>query len=497
MVNCSLARRIPLSTGKIQPSVGGFPKMGEEITAAKFSEADFARFAANLREETEIVHELFAAEQFSHSDYMLGFEIEAWIVDHNYFPASINQRLLQTLAHPLVVPELSRFNIEFNCTPLALAGDVLDRAANELSSLWSECNSVAHQLDANMVMIGTLPTIRDDDLTLANMSPLNRFYALNEEVLRQRRGRPLRIDISGRDRLVSEHYDVMLEATTTSFQIHLKTPARLAHLFYNASIAASGPVLAASGNAPFLFGKSLWDETRIPLFEQAVDVPTKNRRRRVTLGSGYLSTSLRDIFHENLHEYPVLLPIAFNEPAENLRHLRLHNGTIWRWNRPLIGFEPDGTPHLRIEHRILPAGPTIHDMIANTAFYLGLTNYFVTLGDDGAAGLSYDDARRNFYASARDGLDAVLSWPGIGPIAADRLILDELIGCARRGLDDLNIDHNEDCWLDIVEARVRSKQTGASWQRQAYEARGRDNFELMATYCERQRSGAPVHQWEL
>lgn len=471
--------------------------MGEEIAAARFTQADFARFGDNLRRETEIAHGLFANEAFSPSDFMLGFEIEAWIVDHNYFPASINQHLLETLAHPLVVPELSRFNVELNCTPLRLAGDVLDRAADELSRLWTECNSVAHRLDANMVLIGTLPTIRDEDLTLANMSPLNRFYALNEEVLRQRRGRPLRIEISGRDRLVSEHADVMLEAATTSFQIHLKTPARLAHLFYNASIAASGPVLAACGNAPFLFGKSLWDETRIPLFEQAVDVPGAHCRRRVTLGSGYLTHSFADIFHENLHEYPVLLPIAFGDPPENLRHLRLHNGTIWRWNRPLIGFDLDGTPHLRIEHRILPAGPSIRDMIANTAFYVGLTHHLATLGGDGSAGLSYDDATRNFYAAARYGLDATQFWPGVGPIAADRLIADKLIVCARRGLDDLQIDQGEERWLDIVEARVRSKQTGASWQRAAYEARGRDNFELMAAYCERQRSNAPVHQWEL
>jgi hypothetical protein len=471
--------------------------MGEEIAAARFTKADFARFAASLRNETEIARGLFEGELFSHSDYMLGFEIEAWIVDHNYFPASINQQLLHALAHPLVVPELSRFNIELNCAPLPLAGDVLDRAADELSRLWAECNSVAHRLDANMVMIGTLPTIRDEDLTLANMSPLNRFYALNQEVLRQRRGRPIRIEIGGRDHLVSEHADVMLEAATTSFQIHLKTPARLSHLFFNASIAASGPVLAASGNAPFLFGKSLWDETRIPLFEQAIDVPGTNRRPRVTLGSGYLSGSLCGVFHENLHEYPVLLPIPFDDRPENLRHLRLHNGTIWRWNRPLIGFESDGAPHLRIEHRILPAGPSIRDMIANTAFYLGLTCYLAKLGGDGSGGLAFEDAKRNFYAAARDGLDALLCWPGVGPIAADRLILETLIPCARRGLDDLQIDQNDERWLDIVEARVRSRQTGASWQRAAYEARGRDNFELMAAYCERQRSGAPVHQWEL
>jgi hypothetical protein len=472
--------------------------MGEEIRAARFTERDFAQFAERLRKETEFANNLFSSSGFSDAGYTLGFEIEAWIVDHNYFPASINQRLLETLAHPLVVPELSRFNVELNCEPLPLSENVLDLAHDGLSRLWSQCNAVAHRLDANMVMIGTLPTIRDEDLTLPNMSPLNRFYALNDEVLRRRSGRKLKVDIAARDHLLSEHADVMLEAATTSFQIHLKTPASVAHLYYNASVAASGPILAACGNSPFLFGKSLWDETRIPLFEQSVDVPcARGDISRVTFGGGYLQRSVRDIFNENLNEYPVLLPIAYDDSAPKMRHLRLHNGTIWRWNRPLIGFESDGTPHLRIEHRILPAGPSIRDMIANTALYLGLVHSLATLGGDGAGGLSHQEARRNFYSAARNGLDATLSWPGVGAIAADRLLLDHLLQLARRGLDLLGVDQGQDSWLDIVEARVRSKQTGAAWQRGAYDAHGREIFELMATYCERQRSGAPVHQWEL
>jgi hypothetical protein len=319
--------------------------MGEEIETAGFARDDFVRFADHLAEETEIARGLFVADGFSRSGHALGFEIECWILDHNYFPSAINQLLLETLAHPLVVPELSRFNVELNCDPLPFKGKVFDRAATVLSKLWAECNAVAHTLDANMVMIGTLPTIRDDDLTLAHMSPLNRFYALNREVLRQRRGRALRIDITGREQ---------------------KAPADLVHLYYNASIAVCGPVLAACGNAPFLFGKCLWEETRIPLFEQAIDVPVaSSASRRVTMGSGYLTASCFEVFEQNRREYPVLLPMSYNDPPAALRHLRLHNGTIWRWNRPLIGFDKDGGPHLRIEHRVLPAGPTICDMIAN------------------------------------------------------------------------------------------------------------------------------------
>lgn len=465
--------------------------MGEEIETTGFTRQDRARFADRLAQETGHLRALFAKDRFSHAGHMLGFEIETWILDHNYFPASINQELLEALGDPLVVPELSRFNVELNCDPIALERGAFRRAFAALTDLWARCNAVAHRLDANLVMIGTLPTIRKEDMTLPNMSPLNRYYALNREVLRMRRGRALRVDIEGRDHLVSEHADVMLEAATTSFQVHLKAPAELAHLYYNAAIAASGPVLAAAGNAPFVFGKSLWEETRIPLFEQAVVVPGPSR---VSMGSGYATRSLAQIFEENAHAYDILLPMALNAPAGEMRHLRLHNGVIWRWNRPLIGFDPDGTPHLRVEHRVLPAGPSLIDMIANAALYVGLARLLVLSGGDGSGGLPFAAARENFYAAARYGLDARLTWPGVGEIAADRLLLERVLPEARIGLVDLGVDDAGD-FLDVIEARVRSRQTGAAWQRRALEARGGDLYAMMAAYCEGQRSGAPVHEW--
>lgn len=467
--------------------------MGEEIKTTGFSRADKALFAERLAAETAIARELFAGDKFSRAGHMIGFEIETWIVDHNYFPASINQQLLEALDNPLVVPELSRFNLELNCDPLPLEGDALGRAHDGLTKVWAACNETAHRLDANLVMIGTLPTIRDDDLTLANMSPLNRYYALNSEVLRLRGGRPLRIDIFGRDHLVSEHRDVMLEAATTSFQVHLKAPADLAHRYYNASIAASGPILAACSNAPFLFGKSLWEETRIPLFEQAVNVPGP---ARVSMGSGYVSQSLLEIFEENARDYDALLPICFDDAPQALRHMRLHNGVIWRWNRPLIGFDDDGAPHLRVEHRILPAGPTFVDMMANAALYLGLARALALGSADGTGGLTFDESSRNFYAAARFGLDATLHWPGLGEISAERLLLERLLPMAREGLADFGVVDARG-YLDVMEARLRTRQTGAAWQRKALEACGGDLYAMMAAYCEGQRSGAPVHEWEV
>ncbi len=467
--------------------------MGEEIHTTGFTGEDKAQFADRLARETDIVRDLFAADKFSRVGHMLGFEIETWILDHSFFPASINQQLLEALDNPLVVPELSRFNLELNCDPLPLEGDALGRAQDALTKVWAQCNEVAHRLDANLVMIGTLPTIRDADLSLANMSPLNRYYALNAEVLRLRGGRPLRVDIFGRDHLVSEHRDVMLEAATTSFQVHLKAPADLAHRYYNASIAASGPVLAACGNAPFLFGKSLWEETRIPLFEQAVNVPGA---ARVCMGSGYAAKSLLEVFEENLRDYEPLLPIVFDDAPQAMRHMRLHNGVIWRWNRPLVGFEDDGAPHLRVEHRILPAGPTFVDMMANAALYLGLARALALGSAEGTGGLTFDEASRNFYAAARFGLEATLHWPGIGDISAERLLLERLLPLGREGLADFGVSDPRG-YLDVIEQRVRGGQTGAAWQRKALAARGGDLYALMAAYCEGQRSGAPVHEWEV
>lgn len=473
--------------------------MGEEISNSYFDLAAFDRFRDRLRGETDIFSDLVRNKRLSEDGFVIGFEIEAWLLDHGFFPHPVNEQFLKKLAHPLVVPELSRFNVELNCEPLILTGDTLSRATAALSDLWAHCNGVAHGLDTNMVMIGTLPIIRDEDLTLANMSPLKRYEALNNEILRQRGGRPLVVDIEGMEHLHSEHHDVMLEAATTSFQIHLKTPAGIAHRYYNASVMASAPLLASCVNAPFLFGHDLWQETRIPLFEQSIALTDYDGAHgRVTFGSGYLESNLFEALAENLTAYPVLIPTIFEEPPETFRHLRFHNGTIWRWNRPLIGFEADGTPHLRIEHRIMPSGPTIIDMIANAACYFGLVRYMVDTGFDEAGSLSFADANANFYEAARHGLDAELVWPEAGRVGARALLLDELIPAARRGLAAFGVDEDDrEFYLDIVEARVRSRQTGAAWQRAELDKQDGDFQELMSVYCERQRSAVPVHEWDL
>ena len=474
--------------------------MGQEISLTLFTEDSFNEYNRRLVQEAELLHSKLSKGGFSDRGEICGYELESWLIDHNYFPSPINREFLTQLNNPLVVPELSRFNVELNGQPLPLHGRALTYMAQELNQTWQQCQEQAHKLDSTLLMIGILPTIRQKDLCLANMSELKRYRALNEQVFARRAGRPIRIRIEGRERLCLDHPDLMLEAATTSFQIHLQTAQRDAVRYFNAALISAGPLVAASGNSPFLFNADLWDETRIPLFEQSVEIGdnASQENRRVSFGRGYAFESLFECFDDNISTHKVLLPILMDTPPDLFAHLRLHNGTIWRWIRPLIGFDSDRTPHLRIEQRVLPAGPSILDMVANAALYFGLSRFLATLRDAPEAVFGFENARHNFYAAARLGLQAKLSWLDGSLTDARTLLLDELLPMARHGLKMLDI-HTDDInfYLDLMKTRIQSKQTGAAWQRSYREKYNTDNLHLVAAYLERQRSGAPVHEWDI
>jgi hypothetical protein len=350
-------------------------------------------------------------------------------------------------------------------------------------------------------MVGILPSVAQSDLSLANMSELKRYRALNEQVLRLRDGAPLALEIHGREHLNIEHKDVMLESAATSLQLHLKVAVDNAVRYYNAAQIAAAPMVAAAANSPFLFGRDLWDETRIPLFEQAVEVggfagASRGPVRRVSFGTGYAKESLFECFVENQQHFPVLLPIVFDAAEKDMRHVRLHNGTIWRWNRPLIGYDDNGTPHLRIEHRVLPAGPTVVDSIASAAFFYGLVHALAMRDTVPEYELPFATARDNFYAAARDGLDAQITWLDGRRLPVQTLLLDQLIPLARYGLGLLEIDaQDRDLYLGIVKDRIRNACTGCNWQRAWVARHGRDMQALTEAYYERQQRGEPVHNW--
>ena len=469
--------------------------MGQEIEQSQFSNADYEQFESRLRSETTYLGELFAQKKLSQRGPVSGFEIEAWLVNHKGLPVAKNQQFLEALADPMVVHELSQFNIELNVEPEALKGKVFSRMQQNLERTWQHCREVARQLETDIVMIGILPSIADDDLTLANMTRSNRYRALNEQVMRLRNGIPLHLDIHGHETLQADHFDVMLESAATSFQIHLQTPLAESVRLFNRAILLSAPMVAVSANSPYLFGHELWNETRIPLFEQAVECG-ELAHRRVSFGDQYIQQSLFESFLENLHDYPVLVPNWSSEPPEKLSHLRFHNGTIWRWNRPLLGFDEDGTPHLRIEHRVVPAGPSIVDSIANAAFFYGMV--YGLEDDSGPEALPFSLARENFYLCARDGLHALVNWPHASSNSIRQILLETLLPAAHKGLKALGIEAAErDYYLGVIETRIRSEQNGAEWQRRWIRKNGINMQALTLRYLNLQNSGLPVAEWKV
>ncbi len=473
--------------------------MGQEIGTDSFTAADFARFGERLVAETRHAQDAYARGSFANDGLVAGFELEAWLIDENYFPVACNETFLERLASPLVVEELSRFNVEINGTAQPLRATALSQLENELTATWQQCLRVASEQGATLLAIGTLPTVRERDLSLASMSPRKRYAALNEQVLNLRGGRPLTLNIAGIDSLSTIHSDVMLEAATTSFQVHLQTPASAVARTYNASLLLAAPLVALAANSPFLFRRALWHETRIPLFEQAVDCcdPEHSGHKRVTFGSGYVGADPTVCFDENLSSYRVLLPFDEPGPVSKYGHLRLHNGTIWRWNRMLIGFNDGDTPHLRVEQRVMPAGPSIIDMIANAAFYYGLVH--VLAGQASAAEdlLPFVRARDNFYAAARYGLEAQVTWLDGRRKGVAELLLHELLPLAREGLQELDLAAADiERYLEVISERLRTRQNGAAWQLAHY-AKHQDFQRLTADYLELQRRLVPVHEWPL
>lgn len=474
--------------------------MGDEIDRRYYDAEDFSLFRRKLDDETALLSRLFDGDQFSRRGDVAGFELEVWLVDERGDPLPGNDHYLKCLNNPLVVPELAEFNVELNGSPSALRGRVFSRLQDELDATWRACQLAAERTGCKLVTIGILPTVAESDLTSDHMSHMVRYQTLNDRLMALRDGRPLRLEIEGDSTLSATHPDVMLEAAATSFQIHLQCRPNWAVRDFNASIVASAPMVATSANSPFLFGHALWDETRIPLFEQAVDVGERYPAR-VSFGSGYVERSLLEIFEENQRDHLILIPAVQDDPPSKFSHVRFHNGTLWRWNRPLIGFDFDGQVHLRIEHRVVPAGPTIKDSIANAAFYFGLVRGLGLAREPIEYTLPFQVARDNFYSCARYGLNARLRWVVDGrerELGVRSLIMNELLPMARRGLLEQAIPESEiDEYLNVIADRVDSGQNGAAWQRRWMAMNDADLHGLVKAYRRQQDTGAPVHTWPL
>jgi len=403
-----------------------------------------------------------------------------------------------------VVSELSQFNFEINGSPQALDETPFTKIEQSLTQTWNQCRKQAIQMNAHILMIGILPTLRDNMLSMKYVSKSERYRALNEQVFAARGGRPIQLKIAGYEEVHTSHHDVMLEAATTSLQIHLQAPQESAARYYNAGVIASAPMVALSANSPYLFGRELWEETRIPLFEQSIfiksfeDVHGENIGR-VTLGSGYVRDSLFELFLENLSGYPPLLPLVQKTDSKWLNHLRLHNGTLWRWNRPLIGIDTQGQYHLRIEHRVASAGPTLRDIVAHIAFFKGLADSLALTEKRPENNLSFTEARRNFYECCQKGLKAEIKWIDGKTWNVQKLLYDLLLPTAAEQLIKKGVSSEEiQVYFDqTLKPRVLSGQNGASWQKAYIATHGPDFQGMTEAYFHHQETGQPVHKWSL
>ncbi len=492
--------------------------MGKELRRDAFGDDDYARFRDRLEEALSALGNLLERPGFGAGPATVGAELELFLIDGAGRPLPRNQAIRAATADPRVTLELNRYNLELNATPTALAGRPFTALGDELSLLIERVAGVASGYQGRPVLIGILPTLTADDIGRGAMTDTPRYRALNSGLRRSRRDK-VRILIVGADRLDLVSDDVFIEGANTSFQVHLRVAPADFNRVYNAVQLATGPVLAVSGNSPTFLGRRLWEETRIALYKQAVDdrggQGPRRRPSRTALGTGWVRGGALALFTESVRLYQPLLPVL-SDPAPvppdgqwqppPLAELRLHQGTVWRWNRVI--YDPSWGGHLRIEMRALPAGPTVIDMQANAAFLIGLSLGLAEQDPHWTYALPFERADYGFYRAAEQGLSAELTWPAdrrdqTRTVPAAELV-GELVPVARQGLLQAGVAAGEaDLFLGVIAARAASGQTGAAWQR-ATLARAEQRLDrpaalaaMLHSYIGHSDTGLPVHTWPI
>lgn len=480
-----------------------------------FTREDRARYRQKVRRCLDAFAEMLRESRFDFRQPLTGLEIELNLVDGRAEPVMRNTQTLAAIADPAFQTELGRFNVEVNIAPRRLAGTGIAEFEQAVRASLNAAEAKARTAGARLVMVGILPTLRREHLTVESLSTTPRYALLNEQIFAAR-GENLDIRIDGPERLAVTADTVAPEAACTSTQFHLQvSPADFA-AYWNAAQAIAGVQVAIGANSPFLLGRHLWQETRIPLFEQATDtrpeeIKAQGVRPRVWFGERWI-TSVFDLFEENVRYFPALLPICSDEDPEQTLHrgdtpglaeLRLHNSTIYRWNRPVYDVVR-GRAHLRVENRVLPAGPTVVDTIANGAFYFGLVRALAEQDRPLWSQMSFSAAEENFHSGARNGIAAQMYWPALGYLPVVELVLRRLLPLAHDGLQRWGVAAAErDRLLGIVERRVLAGTNGASWQAATLHRLEADTCldrfealrETLRLYIERMHANVPVHEW--
>ncbi len=490
--------------------------MGNPSVKAIESLSERKTFLYHLLHDVEALDKMIAQDLFEKGIQRIGAEQELCIVDKNFYPSKNALEILDKIQDDHFTTELALFNLEINLDPLKLQTNCFTKLENQLSSLVKKAYDAADFFDNDKILLtGILPTLKKKDLVFENITPLERYQVLNR-VLKNIRGNHFKLRIEGVDQLIIKHETILFEACNTSFQVHLQIPLNEIIDKYNWAQVIAGPVLSATTNSPLLLGKELWSETRIALFQQSVDLRNssyllRGQRPRVSFGTDWIRKSIIELYKDDIVRYTPLLTQDFTEDAlallkENkipkLQALNLHNGTIYKWNRLCYG-QTNGIPHLRIENRYIPAGPTVKDEIANTLFWVGLMQGMPDEYKNIYKTHSFYEVRSNFVNAARTGINTYFNWFGKG-ISANRLIREILIPIARNGLKKANINEKDiSYYLNIIEKRVNSHQTGSVWtinsNRKLRKTMTKDIANATLTSCmyKNQRSNRPVHRWRL
>ncbi len=490
--------------------------MGQEISQTTFTPEDRRLYRAKVKAGLEVLTRLYDEDRFEKDRDLMGVELEFHVVDGEGLPKYVNDELLAAIADEDFQTELAQFNIEFNLAPHKLTGSVFREIEEELNTSFTFARRRATEIDAHILMVGTLPTVRDLDIQIEAMSHNPRYHMLNEQVLAAR-GEDIVIDIDGAEPLSLRATSITLEAAATSVQLHLQVSAKNFANVWNSAQAIAASQVAVGANSPFFLGHELMQETRIAVFEQAMDtrteeLATQGVRPRVWFGERWIDSPL-DLFEENSRYFPALLPeVSDEDPMAELEagdiphlpELNLLNGTVYRWNRPVYGVAR-GKAHLRVENRVLPAGPTMVDTVANAAYWYGLVRALADTEEPISKTMSFHTAGESFRNAARDGMESVLFWPGMGEVPASELVLRTLLPLAETGLAAWGIDRRDrDHLLGIIEQRCLKRQTGASWQvamRRHLLTTGLEpaaaTMAMVREYRDGMVSGEPVHTWPL
>lgn len=494
--------------------------MGENKVNKPTNPRELQKFTRSLLQDIKSLDYMLQNNWFEKGIHRIGAEQEMVLIDiQNYRPDPINIEVISKLEqYDWLDTELAMFNLETNFVPREFTGDCFSQMMEESTYQLKIIREALVPFNADLILTGILPTIRKSDLEDKFLTPKKRYLALMEAVRQQMTGDSFEFRLSGIDELMIKHDSPLLEACNTSFQVHLQVSPEQFAKFYNVSQALAGPIMAIAANSPLVFGRRLWHESRIAMFQQALDTRgsranMRERSARVHFGRDWVNESILEIHKEDISRYRVLLAADVTEDSQHmisegkvpkLSALQVHNSTVYRWNRPCYGISANGKPHLRIENRVFPSGPTAIDEIANSAFWLGCMVGLPTVVDDIRQKVSFADISDNFVKSAQFGIDSKFNWFDDQKIPAVELILKELLPIARTGLKIQKVDDSDiDKFLGIIEDRAKSHMNGARWQLRAYtkllEQTNRTEALTVMTSAmlKYQKKNTPIHKWKM